>query len=51
MISENKFNENIMKIKISVPIPLKTKMLIPLTFHKIDFGWVEKNKKYYGNIV
>ena len=28
-----------MKIKTSVPIPLKTKMIIPLTFHQIDFDW------------
>ena len=28
-----------MKIKTSVPTPVKTKMIIPLTFHQIDFDW------------
>ena len=27
------------KIKTSVPILLKTKMIIQLTFHQIDFDW------------
>ena len=35
---ENKYNENL--IEASVPIPLKTKMIIPLTFHLIDFDLV-----------